>query len=604
MLLKEALIIGTIGIVIGLVISILFSFGLIEYLAGVASRYNPQNISGAFLQLDYRVELKTVIPLVGIGITVILSYLIVILSCIFPIRKLSKITTIDAIRENKSEKLKAKMMKTPKIIGKLFKVEGELAYKNIRKDRSKYRMVVVTIACSIILFLIITQSYDISTYRYGRGKARFKNTQQMNATIYIEKENGDQGTEETIKYLLDNNLTDRCISARQIRADNEKAPNKLSLKISFPKTKLTEKAKKLYENQELILNEEGENYLAGSLVYYASGTIYDQVLEELGIEALNKGECIVVAPKFRTKDWKDVKVSRIEKGDKILLKETISDSGNYKETELNEMSKEEQEQLENLVKHFGGEILNEPIEEKKIDTSEINLQSYELKVAGVYEKQIPSLHTIEGSPFAIIVNKETKDEWVKGENIQEDWLSDVDFYTEDGEKVEESMDELNSILEKIDAKANWSQEYQFSVARESADKFQDTIVYIFLAIIILLLSVNVFSIIWSGITLRKKEFGALKSMGMSNKQIIKMLILECIFYGLDAFIYGSLISILILFVMYIKIVEYEYYKFYIPWNDIVFSGIVMYVIIFFAMFTKINKVFKQNIIDSIKDENV
>lgn len=604
MLLKEALIIGTIGIVIGLVISILFSFGLIEYLAGVASRYNPQNISGAFLQLDYRVELKTVIPLVGIGITVILSYLIVILSCIFPIRKLSKITTIDAIRENKSEKLKAKMMKTPKIIGKLFKVEGELAYKNIRKDRSKYRMVVVTIACSIILFLIITQSYDISTYRYGRGKVRFKNTQQLNASIYIEKQNEDQGTEETIKYLLDNNLTDRCISVRQIRADNEKAPNKLKLQISFPKTKLTEKAKKLYESQELILNEEGENYLAGSMVYYASGTIYDEVLEELGIEALNKGECIVVEPKFRTKDWRDVKVSSIEKGDKILLKETISDSGSYKETELNEMSKEEQEKLESLVKHFGGEISNEPIEEQKIDTSEINLQSYELMVAGVYEKQIPNIYTIEGSPFAIIVNKETKDEWVKEENIEEDWMSDVDFYTEDGEKVEESMDELNNILEKIDAKATWSQEYQFSVARESSDKFQDTIVYIFLAIIVLLLSVNVFSIIWSGITLRKKEFGALKSMGMSNKQIIKMLILECIFYGLDAFIYGSLISILILFVMYIKIVEYEYYKFYIPWNDIVFSGIVMYVIIFFAMFTKINKVFKQNIIDSIKDENV
>ena len=83
--------------------------------------------------------------------------------------------------------------------------------------------------------------------------------------------------------------------------------------------------------------------------------------------------------------------------------------------------------------------------------------------------------------------------------------------------------------------------------------------------------INIFSTITSSILLKKREIAELKSLGMSNKQINKMLFLEGIFYGLNAIIYGVIISLIILYLMYLFMENTKLYLFiifnYIYYND-------------------------------------
>lgn len=206
--------------------------------------------------------------------------------------------------------------------------------------------------------------------------------------------------------------------------------------------------------------------------------------------------------------------------------------------------------------------------------------------------------------FTIIINNETLEEWTKSDNISTLWSYEINLYTNNPEITESRIDDLNKILAEYGAKASWSNTYELNQNMKSIFDFQKTLLYSFLCMIALLVSVNIFSTIWTSITLRKKEFAVLKSMGMSSKQIIKMLILECIFYGLDALVYGVLISVVVMFLMYMYAVNTKYSAFYMPWNDIAFCIVSMYAVIFLAMLSRIRQITRQDIIDNIRNENI
>lgn len=99
---------------------------------------------------------------------VFISSITIIVSCAIPAVKASKITPIDAIRQSNEIKVKAKRLRSPKIIRKIFGYEGELAYKNLKRNGRKARVITASIALSVILFLsssyfcnLFVQSADI-----------------------------------------------------------------------------------------------------------------------------------------------------------------------------------------------------------------------------------------------------------------------------------------------------------------------------------------------------------------------------------------------------------------------------------------------------------
>jgi len=110
----------------------------------------------------------------------------------------------------------------------------------------------------------------------------------------------------------------------------------------------------------------------------------------------------------------------------------------------------------------------------------------------------------------------------------------------------------------------------------------------------------------SNIVARKREFAILKSMGMSEKQISKMLFLEGIFYGINSLVFGALTSGVLLYILYLKMVDIKLYSFQIPYANILISIAVTYLAIFIAIRKAKHKSSKKNnsIIEVIRNENI
>lgn len=93
---------------------------------------------------------------------------------------------------------------------------------------------------------------------------------------------------------------------------------------------------------------------------------------------------------------------------------------------------------------------------------------------------------------------------------------------------------------------------------------------------------------------------------MSNHQINKMLFLEGIFYGLDSLIFGILISMILIYIIYLFMVDIEFYKLSMPYVNIIISIVAVYIIIFYSIISAKKKLDKENnsIVEVIRNENI
>jgi len=134
--------------------------------------------------------------------------------------------------------------------------------------------------------------------------------------------------------------------------------------------------------------------------------------------------------------------------------------------------------------------------------------------------------------------------------------------------------------------------------------FLSVFTYGFIALISLISIANIFNTISTSISLRKREFAMLKSVGMTPKGFNKMINYESIFYGVNALLYGLPISFVVMYLIHRSVNETFQYGFTLPWLDIVFVIAAIFVIVSSAMLYSISKIKKENIIDGLKQENI
>ena len=87
---------------------------------------------------------------------VLLSGMTVFISTLIPALKAAKIMPIDALRQTDTIKVSAKSLKVSPLIHRIFGYEGELAYKNIKRNGLKGTVITGSIAISVIMFLTIS----------------------------------------------------------------------------------------------------------------------------------------------------------------------------------------------------------------------------------------------------------------------------------------------------------------------------------------------------------------------------------------------------------------------------------------------------------------
>mgnify|MGYP004483207439 FL=1 len=156
--LKEGFYLGIIGIPLGLFFGILADYILILVMKNI--------LETTFFNATFVFK----ISYLAIILAIITSIITIYLSCIKSARRASKISPIEAIRNNLDIKIKNNKLIPPKIIKKIFKTPGVLAYKNLKRNKKKYKTTVISLVVSILTFItmntFITYTFKLSGNYY------------------------------------------------------------------------------------------------------------------------------------------------------------------------------------------------------------------------------------------------------------------------------------------------------------------------------------------------------------------------------------------------------------------------------------------------------
>ena len=148
---SEGLILGSIGIPLGLLLGLI---GTKITLTILGSRILEADI------IQGAEGMRGSIPIVCsqwvILAIVIFSVATILISTWVPARKAAKIMPIDALRQSYAVKYKARKLRINPLVRRIFGYEGELAYKNIKRNGAKGAVITATIAVSVIMFLTVS----------------------------------------------------------------------------------------------------------------------------------------------------------------------------------------------------------------------------------------------------------------------------------------------------------------------------------------------------------------------------------------------------------------------------------------------------------------
>lgn len=144
MVLTEAGVIAALGIPVG----------ILGAIAGVAILLKLTQGIVAQLIVDAEQGMPLVVSPLVIGVTVLFSAAIILLSAWLPARRAARVSAIDAIRQGGEprEGMPLTLRGSP-FIRRVSGLEGELAFKSLQRDRKRYLTTLLSLMISIILFV-------------------------------------------------------------------------------------------------------------------------------------------------------------------------------------------------------------------------------------------------------------------------------------------------------------------------------------------------------------------------------------------------------------------------------------------------------------------
>ncbi len=128
--------------------------------------------------------------------------------------------------------------------------------------------------------------------------------------------------------------------------------------------------------------------------------------------------------------------------------------------------------------------------------------------------------------------------------------------------------------------------------------------YGFLTLITLIGVTNIINTLDTNIKLRRREFAMLKSVGLTPGGFLRMLRYESLFYGLTALLYGLPLGIALSAFIYTQFNGVSSFAFTLPWGAILACIVAILVLVFATMMLSGAMIRNDNIVDTIKAENL
>ena len=128
--------------------------------------------------------------------------------------------------------------------------------------------------------------------------------------------------------------------------------------------------------------------------------------------------------------------------------------------------------------------------------------------------------------------------------------------------------------------------------------------YIFIGVITLIDLTTIFNTITTNIEFRKQEFAVFRSIGMTSREFNKMIKLESVLIGLKTMIYSVPIAMIVCLFLYNIINLEANIEFHLPFIPILIALIFVSLLIYTMMKYCLNKVNNQNMIETIRNDNI
>jgi putative ABC transport system permease protein len=128
--------------------------------------------------------------------------------------------------------------------------------------------------------------------------------------------------------------------------------------------------------------------------------------------------------------------------------------------------------------------------------------------------------------------------------------------------------------------------------------------YGFLTLITLVGVTNIINTIDTNLQLRRREFAMLKSVGLTPRGFRRILNFESLFYGLTSLLCGLPIAILFSIFLYYQLGGISSFSFTLPWRPMLVCTAGVLLIVLTTMLISGARIGKDNIVDTIRAENL
>lgn len=493
--------------------------------------------------LEYKLHLVTN-PLFII-IPVIFMIIVIGLSAFIPSRRASKVSPIEAIRQNDDIKINKKKIKTSKLVNKLFGIEGEIALKNIKRNKKKYRVTVVSLFISIVLFISFSSymNYTLNTASSVIGEVPYD--YQIS---YFG--NGDD------KEVLDK--INEIVKSSDVKEYLSYGVSNLSIIGNYTYSdEYLDFYKSAYGDDGIkALNNLKYQYIS---IYILDDNSYNKYKNLIGLDK----DSVILLNKFKGVSYGNNK--------RVNYNIPVINNGNIN---IKICNFDDDEDVD-TTKYCN----------KNIDNIFVTNKSFDLIEEFSYM-----------SDFKIVVNKKLYDSISDSSthytqfNIISDNTNNIDKLTKELDKysnvnytnIKESMKQANNLILVV-----------------------KILMYGFISLVTLIGVTSVFNTISTSMALRKREFAVLRSIGLTNRGFNKILFFESLFFGMKSLIFAIPVSIGVTVLIHYALADMmSISTIIIPWKYIIISIVSVFVIVLLTMMYSTSKIKKHNIIEQIREENI
>lgn len=565
----EAAMLGVVGIPVGTMSGILASLILVKVVNVLSAGW-----------LNVALSFHTSLP--ALILAVILSIATIYFSATGSARRAAKVTPLEAIRNTKEIKIKSAKLKTPAIIGRIWGIGGVISYKNIKRNNKKYRTTVTSIVICSVTFIVISYFMSMAFSRVGMSYASADYNIGINMSykkdIHIDIEKLSKlvsGIEGVDDYLVG--------AGYDFDVDKPEYTKEYG-----------EYCRQVYDNSEDVSQM--------FLITVLDDKSYDKYASDAGIKnaaagaiLVNKGTFDVYNENSLKYVKKEMELYKYKAGDTIECGYNVYDDAS---SDYNAAEGDTESSTEDNSGYVDEETINNGVR-KTLDVT----------IAGVTDKVPIGYKSYSYATLLFMNQKGFESLWADGKSneLKQRYVSYSAYV------VAENADEYQDTFEKeTEGNPEYSQ-ISFSVSNLDKqmrdEKSLFTLLGVFaygLIVVIALIGItNIINTLSTGMELRSREFATLRSIGMTDKQFAGMVRLESVFISVKALVIGVPLGILISYLLCVMMNRMDDAIIYEPpYKAIILCIVVVIMLIYAIMKLSMTKLRHNNIIETIKNENL